>query len=79
MRLAINRGITERVMMGGLPRNIMILGGTMATALILGLHNIWLGLILIPVYGTLRFLYKKDPYFLEVLVRHMNEDDFLEG
>ena len=66
-------------MMGGLPRNIMILGGTMAAALILGLQNIWLGLIFVPVYAALRFLYKKDPYFLEVLVRHMNEDDFLEG
>ena len=79
MRLAINRGLTERVMMGGLPRNIMILGGTVAAALVLGLQNIWLGLILVPVYVALRLLYQKDPYFLEILVRHMNDDDFLEG
>ena len=79
MRLAINRGLTERVMMGGLPRNIMILGGTVAAALVLGLQNIWLGLMLVPVYAGLRLLYRKDPYFLEILVRHMNDDDFLEG
>ena len=79
MRLAINRGLTERVMMAGLPRNITILGGTLAAALVLGLQNIWLGLIFVPAYTALRFLYKKDPYFLEILVRHVNDDDFLEG
>ena len=79
MKLAINKGLTDRVMMGGLPRNIMILGGTVAAALILGLQNLWLSLVALPVYIALQLLYRKDPYFLEILLRHINDDDFLEG
>jgi type IV secretion system protein VirB3 len=79
LKLAINKGLTDRVMMGGLPRNITILGGTVAAALILGLQNLWLSLIAVPVYIALQLLYRKDPYFLEILLRHINDDDFLEG
>jgi type IV secretory pathway VirB3-like protein len=66
-------------MMAGLPRNIAILGGTFAVALTLGMQNIWMLFVFIPVYFTLYALYKHDPYFLEILIQHLNDDDFLEG
>ena len=65
-------------MIAGVPRTVAILGGTIGSALVLGMQNAWMILILIPVYMMLVVLYRSDPYLLEVLVSHVNEDDFLE-
>jgi type IV secretory pathway TrbD component len=65
-------------MIAGVPRNVAILGGTLGGALVLGMQNAWMILVLIPVYIILVVLYKSDPYLLEVLVSHVNEDDYLE-
>jgi type IV secretion system protein TrbD len=79
LKVTIQKGLTDRIMMGGLPRNIMILGGTFAATLTLGMQNIWMFFVFVPAYFTLYALYKHDPYFLEILIQHLNDDDFLEG
>jgi len=35
-------------------------------------------LVLIPIYVIIVLLYRSDPYLLEILVSHVNEDDYLE-
>jgi len=77
MKVPIHKGPIERNMIAGLPRNIAILGGTMGSALVLGLQNLWMIIALIPIYVGLVILYRLDPYFLEILVTHVNENDFL--
>ena len=78
MKVPIHRGLIERNMIAGVPRNVAILGGTLGGALVLGMQNAWMILVLIPIYIVLVVLYKSDPYLLEVLVSHVNEDDYLE-
>ena len=78
MKIPIHRGLIERNMIAGVPRKVAILGGTIGGALVLGMQNAWMILVLIPFYLTLVVLYRSDPYLLEVLISHVNEDDFLE-
>ena len=78
MKVPIHRGLIERNMIAGVPRKVAILGGTIGSALVLGMQNAWMILVLIPIYVILVLLYKSDPYLLEVLVSHVNEDDYLE-
>jgi type IV secretory pathway TrbD component len=78
MKVPIYRGLIERNMIAGVPRTVAILGGTLGGALVLGMQNAWMILVLIPIYVILVVLYRSDPYLLEVLVSHVNEDDYLE-
>lgn len=78
MKVPIHRGLIERNMIAGVPRKVAILGGTIGGALVLGMQNAWMILVLIPFYAVLVALYRSDPYLLEVLVSHVNEDNYLE-
>lgn len=78
MRVPIHKGPMERNMIAGLPRNVAILGGTIGSAVVLGLQNVWMILVLAPIYVVLIILYRQDPYFLEILISHVNEDDYLD-
>ena len=78
MKIPIHRGLIERNMIAGVPRKVAILGGTIGGALVLGMQNAWMILVLVPIYLILVVLYRSDPYLLAVLVTHVTEDDFLE-
>lgn len=68
----VHRALTEHILLGGAPRSIAILNGTLAAALGLGLRlwivGIGLGLIghLAAVWAT-----KRDPMFADVVRRHL--------
>ena len=77
MKIPFYHGMTERIMMVGIPRKIAILGGTISFVLVLGLHSWWVIPAIIILYFILVFLYKKDPYFLEIMVEHIKSNDYL--
>ena len=77
MNIPIYTGLTERIMLGGIPRNIAISGATIALAVVLGLQRIAAIPIIIIAYYILLFLYKADSYFIEIILKHINEDDIL--
>ena len=77
MKIPVFRGPIERIMMVGLPRNIAIISIAFVAAIVLGLQNIWILVVAVPVFIAVRFMYKKDPFFLEILLQHINEDDHL--
>ena len=77
MKVAFYQGMMERIMMLGIPRKVAILGGTISFALVLGLQNWWVIPAIIVVYFILVFLYKKDPYFLEIIMEHIKTNDYL--
>ena len=64
-------------MMAGLPRNITILSATMAAILVIGLQKIIMIFIALGLHFLLVFLYKKDDFFMEILAKHVNEEDYL--
>jgi type IV secretory pathway TrbD component len=74
----LHRALTEPILLGGVPRGIAILNGTLAAALGLGLQ-VWVaGLVLWLVGHSLAvFAAKRDPEFASVLARHLRQRGWL--
>jgi type IV secretory pathway TrbD component len=75
----LHRSLTEPIFMGGAPRSVAIVNGTLAAAVGLGLQ-LWLlgfalGLVghVLAIWGA-----KADPQFMEVFARHVKHKAFLE-
>ncbi|WP_024511608.1 VirB3 family type IV secretion system protein [Bradyrhizobium sp. ARR65] len=68
----VHHGLTEPILMGGAPRSIAILNGTLAAVLGLGLR-LWLAGLLLWCIGHMVAVWaaKRDPDFVEVARRHV--------
>jgi type IV secretory pathway TrbD component len=70
----IHRSLAEPILLGGAPRGLAIVNGTIAAALGLGLQQ-WIAGLLVWAFGhTLAvFAAKRDPDFAPVLARHLRQ------
>jgi type IV secretion system protein VirB3 len=77
--ITLHRSLTEPILLAGAPRSIAIVNGTLAAAIGLGLQ-MWLpGLLLLVVGHTLAvFAAKRDPHFVDVLLRHLRQRGHFE-
>ena len=68
----LHRALTEQILLGGAPRSIAIMNGTLAGAVGLGLR-LWLVGIAIWAIGHFVAVWaaKRDPQFVEVGRRHL--------
>jgi type IV secretion system protein TrbD len=68
----VHRALTEHILLGGAPRSIAILNGTLAVAIGLGLR-LWLIGLLIWAVGHLLAVWaaRRDPQFVDVVRRHL--------
>ncbi len=68
----LHRALTEPILLGGAPRSVAILNGTLAAAVGLGLR-LWIaGLLLWLIgHGLAVWAAKRDPLFVEVVRRHL--------
>ena len=68
----VHRALTEPILLGGAPRAIAIMNGTLAGALGLGLR-LWLAGIVIWAIGHVAAVWaaKRDPLFVDVGRRHL--------
>ncbi|TIQ16959.1 MAG: conjugal transfer protein [Mesorhizobium sp.] len=68
----VHRALTEPILLGGAPRSVAILNGTLAAALGLGLR-LWLVGIALWAVGHLAAVWaaRRDPLFVEVVRRHL--------
>lgn len=74
----LHRSLTEPILLGGAPRGVAIVNGTIAAALGLGLQLWIVGLVVWAVGQTLAvFAAKRDPDFMPVLVRHLRQKGHL--
>lgn len=70
----IHRALVEPILLGGAPRAIAIVNGTIAAALGLGLQQWIAGLVVWAVGHTLAvFAARRDPDFGPVLARHLRQ------
>jgi type IV secretion system protein VirB3 len=70
----IHRSLAEPILLGGAPRSIAILNGTVAAALGLGLQQWIAGLLVWALGHTLAVAAaKRDADFAAVLVRHLRQ------
>ena len=68
----VHRALTEHILLGGAPRSVAILNGTLAAALGLGprLWLVGLGLWAIGHFAAV-WAAKRDPQFVDVVRRHL--------
>ena len=74
----VHRALTEPILLGGAPRAVAILNGTLAAALGLGLR-LWLAGLLLAVIGQAAAVWaaKRDPQFVDVVRRHLRISSYL--
>ena len=74
----LHRALVEPILLGGVPRGIAILNGTIAAALGLGLQQWIAGLALWAIGHTIAlFAARRDPDFAAVLARHLRQKAYL--
>ena len=74
----LHRALAEPILLGGAPRAIAIVNGTIAAALGLGLQQWIAGLVMWAVGHTVAvFAAKRDPDIFAVLARHLRQRGFL--
>lgn len=68
----VHRSLAEPILMGGAPRSVAILNGTIAAALGLGLR-LWIAGILLWALGHAAAVWaaRRDPQFVDVVRRHL--------
>ncbi len=76
--IPLHRSLTEPILMAGAPRGVAIINGTLAAALGLGLQ-LWIAGLAVWLLGHAAAVYaaKKDPRFMEVLIRHVRHKGYL--
>ena len=74
----LHRSLTEPILMGGAPRTVAIVNGTLAAALGLGLQ-LWLAGVAVWLIGHAAAVLaaRKDTAFMEVLIRHVRHKGYL--
>ena len=68
----VHRALTELILLGGAPRAVVIINGTLAAAIGLGLR-LWLAGAALWLIGHLASVWaaKRDPAFVDVVRRHL--------
>ena len=74
----IHGSLGAPILLGGAPRGLAILNGTLAAALGLGLQQ-WIAGIVVWALGhsIVVFAARRDPAFAAVLVRHLRQRSYL--
>lgn len=74
----LHRALTEPILLAGAPRMAAIVNGTLAAALGLGLQMWIAGLLYwILAHGLCVWAARRDPKFMDVLIRHVRHRSYL--
>lgn len=77
--IPLHRALTQPIFLGGAPRSVAIVNGTLAAAVGIGLQ-LWLPGALLWVVGHALAMWgaKLDPQFVEVFARHIKHKPYLD-
>lgn len=74
----IHGALGSPILLGGAPRGLAIVNGTIAAAVALGLQQWLVGMILGALgYSVAVFAARRDPDFAPVLLRHLRQRSYL--
>ena len=78
--VAVHRSLSEPIFLGGAPRALAIVNGTLAAAVGIGLQ-LWLPGLILWVVGHSLAVWggKRDPQFMDVFARHLKHKAFLDA
>ena len=78
-QVPVHRALTEPILLGGAPRAIAIVNGTLAAAIGIGLQ-LWIAGLLFWLAGhaTAVWAARRDPRFLDVTRRHLRYPGHLQ-
>ena len=71
--IPIHSSLTTPIMLGGAPRKFSIINGTILAAVTLGLQSFYAIPICVIAQVVAVYYTKKDPYFFEVILRHVKQ------
>ena len=76
----VHRALTEQILLGGAPRSVAILSGTLAAAIGLGLH-LWIaGIAFWAIgHGAAVWAARRDAQFVDVVRRHLRYPTYLHA
>ena len=78
--IGFHSSLSEPVTIGGVPRMIAVLNGTVTVTLALGLQVPMIGIPLgLAVHLCAYWLTKRDPYFFDVLGRHIRQKPYWDA
>lgn len=78
-RVPIHRSLTERLLIGGVPREFAILNGTFTGAIVLGMHVWWWVLPAIAIHAGALLITRRDPLFMEVIRRLIHQKELYDA
>ncbi len=74
----VHRALTEQILLGGAPRSLAIVNGTLAGAIGLGLRLWLVGLVIWGIGHVIAvWAAKRDPQFVDVARRHLRFPSFM--
>jgi type IV secretion system protein TrbD len=76
--IPVHHSLSTPLLLMGAPRQFSILNGTWCAAIGLGLHS-WLIVPICIVFQVIAIvLTKKDPYFFQVMIRHVRQKPYYQ-
>jgi len=77
-RIKLHTSLVTPIMLAGVPRRFAILNGTLCAAMVLGLHSLYMLPVCFIIHMVAYFLAKKDPYFFDVILRHIRQKKYYD-
>lgn len=76
----VHRALTEPILLGGAPRALAIVNGTLAGAIGLGLR-LWIVGVVIWAFGHILAVWaaRRDPHFVDVARRHLRYPNWMRA
>lgn len=74
--IPVHRSLTEQILLGGVPRAVAILNGTICAAFAIGLHSFYVVPFCLMLHAAAMVMTKRDPQFFDAFKRHIKHKGY---
>lgn len=75
-QIPIRASLTQPILVGGAPRNLVIVNFAIGLALFFGLHILIAPVLSFMIHAVAVAISKKDPHFMSAILRHLRTKDY---
>jgi type IV secretion system protein TrbD len=76
--IKIHNSLTAPILSAGVPRQFMILNGTLVAAITFGMQSLYGIPISIVLHFGMALMTKKDPDFFQIVLRHIKQKSYYD-